>query len=273
MAFQLQNFSRSSMSANERIADKVSVDRYDEINLINGYKQKLRLDSLGTFGLFHYFSKTYTPAGPILSSDPTGDSITNMMVPGYFNDVASAMQQGDVIDAYSYKDSSYARFTVLQTYADAGSRVALVPNVVVKLTGPVRTSLLLSVDKVRTLNTKAVTILGNAATNNCLIYVYKAVFSIAAGTAYAGGGEVSLNYDGAAETLALSANVPANFFTANTQKILGIAPSINVVSLTGPAPANNNLLNNEVILKAATADFTAGDRPLYVELESNIYSF
>lgn len=266
MAFQIQNFSRSSMSANERIVDRVSVNQYDTVNT-----GKLRVDSLGTFGLFHYFSKTYaTTGGPVATTaNPTGDSITDMMVAGYFNMVASAMQPGDVIDVYSYKDSSYARFTVLQTYASSGNNVALVPGVIVKLVGPVRTVLTVPLAQVRTLFSVGVPILGNSANNNCLISVDKAIFYISAGTAYASASgapntvTTTLQYNNVGNTNALSTTVPVTLFTAGTNQILGI---------TGIA-SSRDYINNSIVLKTQVNDFTAGASPLYVEIESNIYSF
>jgi len=120
MAFQIQNFSRVSTSANEEILDVFSTDL---INITVTPNVPYKISSQGCFRSYNYISKYYpepvvgqsqaTATGDtqaqIFTWPSSGGSATNS---GYFDQVVNDLQIGDIINVRSAADNSYITYQV-----------------------------------------------------------------------------------------------------------------------------------------------------------------
>ena len=244
MPFQIQNFSRVSKSANEDI-----VNIQDPVN-VDTNNNRLLVGCAGCFRKYSYFSKTWI--GGIVggaAATATGDSQCDIATPGYFNSVSNDLQVGDLIEAYSFIENSYATYVVLNTKTTASM-------VTISMIGSAKS--VRYIDQASILSLKATVLITLVkSSDSTVVVVNRATFTMAAGIGYVLGANLIVGYTNSI-TPALTAAVPHALFNGNNA----------LFSVAGVDATVGNV-NKNIVLTTATA-FIGGEQPLYVSLDYSI---
>ena len=223
MTFQIQNFARVSVSANEDITDIQSTIAKDSET-----QQRLIIDTQGCFRKHHYFSKVRNlPGSATNPATVIGDNQATIATPGYFDAIVNDLQQYDLIEVYSAFDGSRATYMVTALNSTT-------PKVSVSLlnSNNLASKLFVRADILGMYTAPVVVI---PAVAGSIIVVDSAIFKSSAGTAYGDGGVIFLQYGNTANgggTKATGTAAATLLTTANGAMIA------NVTRSTAPALAN-----------------------------------
>lgn len=276
MAFQPQNFSRVSKSANEDIVNIQDTTKTDPSGV------RLFYDVQGCFRKYNYLSKTYpAPTQGQAQASATGDSLGAILTwpaivsggAGYFDAVANDLQVGDLIEVYSFIDSAYTTFAV--TAINSSS-----PKVVLGLAEDCKGVRVVTSAQILALVTSGastpLTLIKGGSTYGMAMNALTASIAVvvsATKSAYANGAALTFNYsDGSATNSLYAASFAATLLTAGTgQFITSLGKGLTSAQISGLAGYDIHLACGTTAFTLADATKTAN--PLSLSYNFTIYPF
>lgn len=250
MAFNIQGWARTSVSANEPIiAQKAIV-------LVNNVPTLLQVADNGCFRNYNYYGSSYT------LGELTGDTQAQMSADGYFNDVQYDLQVNDLINCFSPFEVNYQTYRV----------TAVTPDVTIAPRGLTRETLVFPAASIIAMNAVPVQLLEAPGANEAYLIHKWAVNMrpLAAGpVAYINGTNIVLQYDltAAGGGTQAAGTIPATAITGGTVSRSGLGGSA-----AGVAGLTTLFANSPVYLSNTGTAFANGNGLVAVTVSYEIIS-
>ena len=245
MAFNLQNWARTSVSANEPLS----------IQTLNGVTIALN----GCFRTYNYYGITYT-GGAV-----TGDSQATMFAADYFDDVAYDLQINDLITCWSALDLTYQQYEVIQVTGGNGQ-----PQVILAPLGNLTAVVVLTAAQVIAMNAAPVQIVAapGVGTSYQVINWSVNMRPLAAGAvAYTGGTNVVLQYNNTAAGAGTqaAAPIPGTAITGGTVSRTGMGGAV-----TAFGGLTSLVANQPIFISNTGTAFATGNGTVVIEMTYEI---